>query len=142
MATASVLKSLTFTALALPKWSRDRDPVSDRREKVIAKLEEQKSLIADPTFMRTIQKRSGSVQKKVSRWWITGHNGSVTFFVRYGHGQVQFEKGKAGISVPSLDKLPAVIDQLITAVRAGELDAQLASMSEAVKKKITRKKAA
>jgi hypothetical protein len=35
---------------------------------------------------------------------------------------LEFEKGKAGIVVPSKDKLPAVIDTLITAVRAGELD--------------------
>jgi hypothetical protein len=33
-----------------------------------------------------------------------------------------FEKGKAGIVVPSKDKLPTVIDTLIAAVRAGELD--------------------
>jgi hypothetical protein len=32
------------------------------------------------------------------------------------------EKDKAGIVVPSKDKLPAVIDTLIAAVRAGELD--------------------
>ena len=30
------------------------------------------------------------------------------------------------ISVPSFDKLPSVIDMLITAIRAGELDQQLA----------------
>jgi hypothetical protein len=35
---------------------------------------------------------------------------------------IEFEKGKAGIVVPSTDKLPAVIDTLIAAVRAGELD--------------------
>ena len=35
---------------------------------------------------------------------------------------IEFEKGKAGIVVPSKDKLPAVIDTLIAAVRAGELD--------------------
>jgi hypothetical protein len=35
---------------------------------------------------------------------------------------IEFEKGKAGIVVPSRDKLPTVIDTLIAAVRAGELD--------------------
>ncbi|WP_426526772.1 hypothetical protein [Bradyrhizobium sp. McL0615] len=35
---------------------------------------------------------------------------------------IEFEKGKAGIAVPSKDKLPTVIDTLIAAVRAGELD--------------------
>jgi hypothetical protein len=36
------------------------------------------------------------------------------------------EKGKAAIAVPSLDKLPSIIDTLIAAVRNGELDEQLA----------------
>jgi hypothetical protein len=34
------------------------------------------------------------------------------------------EKGKAGIVVPSKDKLPTIINTLIEAVRAGELDDQ------------------
>jgi hypothetical protein len=59
-----------------------------------------------------------------------------------GHGQIQFQPGKAGIPVQSLDKLPGTIDTLITAVRAGELDAQMAALSDAIRKKITSKKAA
>jgi hypothetical protein len=39
---------------------------------------------------------------------------------------IEFEKGKNGIAIPSLSKIPLVIDILITAVRNGELDAQLA----------------
>ena len=39
-----------------------------------------------------------------------------------GAKPVEFEKGKAGIVVGSKEKLPAVIDTLIAAVRAGELD--------------------
>ena len=35
---------------------------------------------------------------------------------------IEFEKGKAGIAVPSKDKLPTVKDTLIAPVRAGELD--------------------
>jgi len=35
------------------------------------------------------------------------------------------QRRKAAIAVPSLDKLPTVIDTLITAVRNGELDEQL-----------------
>jgi hypothetical protein len=38
---------------------------------------------------------------------------------------IEFEKGKAAIAVPSLDKLPSVIDTLITAVLNGELDEQI-----------------
>jgi hypothetical protein len=42
---------------------------------------------------------------------------------------IEFEKGKAAIAVPSIDKLPPVIDTVIAAVRAGELDEQLAHAS-------------
>lgn len=49
-------------------------------------------------------------------------NGSHVLFVRSGWKPIEFEKGKAAIAVPSLDKLPSVIETLIAAVRAGELD--------------------
>ena len=48
------------------------------------------------------------------------------FFIRAGHKPVEFEKGKSAIAVPSLEKLPSVIDTLIDAIRNGELDDQLA----------------
>ena len=53
-------------------------------------------------------------------------DGSYVFFVRSGSKPIEFEKGKNAIAVPSLDKMPLVIDILITAVRNGELDDQLA----------------
>jgi len=43
---------------------------------------------------------------------------------------IEFEKGKPAIAVQSLDKLPSVIDTLITAVRNGELDQQFAEASK------------
>ena len=42
--------------------------------------------------------------------------------IKFGARPIEFEKGKAGIAVGSRDKLPTVIDTLIAAVRAGELD--------------------
>jgi len=50
-------------------------------------------------------------------------------FVRSGLKPIEFEKGKAATAVPSLDKLPSVIDTLITAVRNVELDEQFAQGS-------------
>jgi hypothetical protein len=38
--------------------------------------------------------------------------------IKFGARPIEFEKGKAGIVVPSKEKLPAVIDTLISAVRA------------------------
>jgi hypothetical protein len=48
--------------------------------------------------------------------------GQVVMSIKFGAKPVEFEKGKAGIVVGSKDKLPARIDALIAAVRAGELD--------------------
>jgi hypothetical protein len=52
--------------------------------------------------------------------------GQVVMSIKFGARPIEFEKGKAGIVVPSRDKLPAVIDTLISAVRAGELFSQAA----------------
>lgn len=47
-----VLKSLSFTAM--PKAASD--PVNMRRAKFIEKLEEQKLLLEDPGYVRTVQR--------------------------------------------------------------------------------------
>ena len=46
---------------------------------------------------------------------------TIRLTFKFGAKPIEFEKGKAGIVVSSKDKLPAVIDTLISAVRAGEL---------------------
>jgi hypothetical protein len=58
----------------------------------------------------------------VRPWWKTDPAGQVVMSIKFGAKPIEFEKGKAGIAVPSKDKLPTVIDTLISAVRAGELD--------------------
>jgi hypothetical protein len=58
----------------------------------------------------------------VHPWWRTEEKGQIVFFVRLGWKPSEFEKGKAGIVAGSMDKLPEVIDVLIGAVRAGELE--------------------
>ena len=65
-------------------------------------------------------------QQRVLPWWRVNADGSYVFSVRLGSKPVEFEKGKNAIAVPSLDKVALVIDILITAVRNGELDQQLA----------------
>jgi hypothetical protein len=65
-------------------------------------------------------------QQRVLPWWRVNADGSYVFFVPWAGKPIEFEKGKNGIAIGSLDKIPLVIDILITAVRNGELDAQLA----------------
>lgn len=121
-----ILKSLSFTAL--PK--NGNDPVHVRRTKFIAKLEEQKLLLNDANHVRTVQRwtkvngerQATSKQQAVRPWWKTDASGQLLMSIKFGSKPVEFEKGKAGIVVGSKEKLPAVIDALIGAVRAGELD--------------------
>ena len=134
----AVLKSLTFTTIPTPGGN----PVLDRRTKLIARLEEQKLILKDPNYTRTVRnwvKKDGErvmveKQQRVPLWWRQHPNGSYALFVRSGLKPIEFEKGKAAIAVPSIDKLPSVIDTLITAVRNGELDAHLAPTKQTASK--------
>ena len=122
----AVLKSLSFTALT----KSTNDPVLQRRTKFIGKLEEQKLLLQDPNHVRTVQRWSKvdgerkvtTKQQAVRPWWKTDPSGQVVMSIKFGARPIEFEKGKAGIAVPSKDKLPTVIDTLIAAVRGGEMD--------------------
>jgi hypothetical protein len=136
------MKSLTLTAA--PKVNRD--PVLSRRERLVARLQEQKKLISTPSLVRTVQrtvKKDGiktvvEVQQRVRPWWRTDEKGQVVLFARIGWMLLEFEKGKTGIIAGSMERLPAIIDTLIEAVRAGELDpalAQAKSVPAGVKKR-------
>jgi hypothetical protein len=101
---------------------------------MVARLEDQSKLLADPNFVRTVKrwerKEGGEkvlVEKPIrtSKWWQPDQNGGYVMTVKVGSKRIEFEKGKAAISIGSLEKLPSVIDTLIKAVRAGELDEQL-----------------
>jgi hypothetical protein len=48
-------------------------------------------------------------------WWRVNEHGSYVFFVRVGSKLIEFENGKNAVAVPSLDKMPLVINILITA---------------------------
>src|SRR5205823_5406519 len=68
------------------------------------------------------QKQPVIRKQRVKPWWKADPSGHIVMSVKFGAKPIEFEKGKAGIAVPSKDKLPGVIDTLIAAVRAGELD--------------------
>lgn len=129
-----ILKSLTFTAVP----ARGHDPVAARRSKLVERLEEQKRLLANPSYVRTVQRWTGKgderrqveKQQRVKPWWRADGGGHFVLAVYHGTRPVEFEKGKTGIAVQSKDKLPALIDQLIAAAQAGELDELLARSSK------------
>ncbi|MBK8770117.1 MAG: hypothetical protein IPM06_06770 [Rhizobiales bacterium] len=122
----NALKTLSFTAVTKLR----RSPVQARRAKLLERLEDQKALIADPNYARTVrrwrkvdgQRTLQESQKRVTPWWTTDDAGQTVLTVRHGLRVLEFEKGKAGIAVGSREKLGSVIDTLISAVKAGELD--------------------
>jgi len=142
----AILKSLTFTTLP----ATSANPTLDRRARIIARLEEQKFLLDDSNYRRTVRswiKKDGErtpveKQQRVLHWWRLAANGSYLFFIRVGQRPLEFDKGKSAIAVPSLDKLPPIIDALISAARAGELDDQLAQASKLATVGTSKRKAA
>lgn len=130
------LKSLTLAAL--PTGSVD--PKIARRTKLLRKLEEQRALASDPQFTRTVQKRvpngTGgsslvSLEKRVRPWWREDAFGAIALTLHYGSQAIEVEKGKAAIVVAGKDQLLPVLDTVISAVRAGELDDHLTQLAKA-----------
>jgi hypothetical protein len=143
---ASILKSFTF----VPQPKINSDPSIIKRERIVSRLEDQKKLLADPLFVRRVKrwerKENGEkvlIEKplRTSKWWQADQNGTYLLTVKVGSKRIEFEKGKAAIVVPSIDKLPTVIDTLIKAVRAGELDEQLNQSSKSPRPMPSRKAA-
>ena len=131
-----ILKNLTFTSLP----ARSHDPVANRRAKLVGRLEEQKQLLANPSYVRTVQRWSGKgeerrqveKQQMVRPWWRADASGGLVMSVYYGTKPIEFERGKAGIAVASKDKLASLIDTLIGAAKAGELDGLMAASGKPV----------
>ena len=133
------LKSLKLTA-AVPA------PVADAKErariKLIHYLDEQKAAamaqIAGQPFEATKRvtrtneagdKVRVDAPRHVRRGWFADAAGTIFFQIRYGSKPLELGKGVNAVEVGKLDALPAIIDTLIGAVRAGELDTQLAAAS-------------
>ena len=130
------LKSLTFAAL--PRLSA-ADPVIQRRNKLIVRLQQQIALVQDPQFTLTRQKwiadetgvkQLRELRKKVRAWWRTDPTGAVVLTVRYGARVIEFAPGKAAIAVGKKEKLISTLETVIAAVEAGELDGTLSTMSK------------
>jgi len=121
------LKSLAFVMLPMAI----HDPRINRREKLIARLEEQRKLAKDPSYAPTIKQWKKAPdgtrtlterQVRLKPWWKQDADGKVYLTVRAGLHAIEFEKGKTAISIGSLDRLDGVLATLLAATSAGELD--------------------
>lgn len=126
-------KLLSFAAL--PKSGND--PLAAKRQRLISRLQEQLTLLANPQYVRQVQRRVDADgesrivarDQRVRPWWTTDASGRVFRSIKHGSKALEFEKGKAAVAVPSLEELPSVIEALISAAQSGELDEALKAIS-------------
>jgi hypothetical protein len=67
------------------------------------------------------------IPQRARKGWFGEGRRTTHFIMQYGGRPLEIAKGKAAIEVGSLPKLPTLIDSLIEAVRAGELDSAIAT---------------
>ena len=123
----SKLKALNF--IAAPKTIND--PVVRRRAKLMERVRLQIQLYENPELKITEQKwqqaPDGTKQllprhKRIKRWWRTDHLGNTTLVVRYGAKPIEFAPGKTAIAVGDKNRVPEVLNAVLAATAAGELD--------------------
>jgi hypothetical protein len=132
----SFLKSLTFT---VSPQQIARHPKLIRRQKLVDRLEDQLRLAKDPTYAPVIRrwkraedglKSPVDVHKQVRPWWRADGTGNLVLVLRSGLKTLELEKGKPAVMVGSQEKLQSVLETLIAAAKAGELDSALESTCE------------
>ena len=124
-------------------------PIQFRRNKLSAKLVDQIALAKAmkdgttyaPKRVRSVKDRiTGEIQsieqtRKVRPWWFKAESGKTCVQLRYGQKILDFAKGKNAIEVANEAELVSVLESLKKACELGELDAQMTTASEAVRKR-------
>jgi len=59
------------------------------------------------------------VPRRLGPWWRADAAGAIVLTVCYSFKIIEFEKGKAGVAVPSKERLVSIINTMIT--KSGEL---------------------
>ena len=65
----------------------------------------------------------------IKRWYFD-FNGTVYLEIRYGNRPLELAKGKSAVEVGEKEKLPEIIDTIIAATKAGELDDKLMAVKK------------
>ena len=138
----------TLAFVSVPKHSAI-SPILHRRNRLIDRLEEQKHLAADPSYnpvskrwKKTLDGSKALVEhhRRIRPWWCKDEAGNLILTVKVGLKALEFEKGKAGIAVGAPERLESVLDTLIAATKAGELDRLLETPTAAEGRGIPRAK--
>ena len=139
-----------LSKLNITQWKRPTKstPQEQRRNKLIAKLDEQLALAEAQqqgkryVVMKSAWTRDDSGNKtkiqreKIVRPWFWPDANGMSMVVRYGAAPLELTKGKRALSAPGLDAIPDVIKTVIAAAKAGELDAAMDAAVTANKNKL------
>ena len=135
----STLKSLNF--VAIPK-STSADPKLARRSKLVTQLEQQLELAKDEGYVvkrqKWVKQEDGTKQlveapKRVKRWWRIDGSGNCYLILRYGNKLIAPTADKGAIAVGDRAKLPTVLEAVIAAAKAGELDSAIETAKTAAR---------
>jgi hypothetical protein len=125
-------------------------PVIQRRQKLIAKIDEQICLATaamDGTtyqstkFKNVVNAETGEteykqVAKKLRTWWWRNEAGKVNLVVRYGARIIELAKGKNSIELENEAAILPTLDLIRKAAEAGELDEAITRVSKVIELKL------
>jgi hypothetical protein len=134
------LSKLTLTSYR--RAQPNRDPVEERRSKILAALEQQKLVLAaalngqehtvtKPVWARDTDGNRQRIEKThaVRPWFFQDAEGWVVQ-LKYGARVVPLDADNNAVIVQSLDDVAAVLDIFTKAVAAGELDTALTALAQ------------
>jgi hypothetical protein len=124
-------------------------PVMQRRQKLIAKIDEQIEMAQaaangtafTATKFKNVVNAEGvteykQVAKKVRAWYWKNDAGKWNLVVRYGASVIELSKGKNSIELLSEADVIPTLELLKTIISNGELDDAITSVSKAVELKL------
>ncbi len=142
------MSTLTALKLVVGKKHQTQAPIVQRRNKLVAKLNEQIELCEAqrngityaPKRLRTyINRQTGErmtveVVKRVKEWFWISDSGKINLAVKYGAKTLPLnKKGANAIELASGDELINTLKSLKTAVADGELDDAINEVSSATR---------
>ena len=125
-------------------------PVMQRRQKLIAKIDEQIEMAQaaangtafKPTKFKNVvnaetgEKQYQQVAKKVRAWYWKNDAGKWNLVVRYGARIIELAKGKNSIELENEAAILPTLDLIRKAAEAGELDEAITKVSKVVELKL------
>lgn len=127
--------------------AKSSDPIIERRNRLLERLQEQKALalcyvdgkpfVGPDKQKKVVNKETGvttteTVQKRVKAWF-NGSADNMLLEIRYGNVAIELVPGKTVIEVGKVAKLVPTIETVIEAVNAGEVDELLKAVKKPAK---------